>query len=110
MRDVIGKNMIAGFESGIVAETPNLEKTSAGSAQRAMESMQGIALQRSGTVVAGNQVPPAPTPGGGQGSTVVVLEKGSITGDVTMDGEKVGTLVAPTVDTEIERARKESER
>lgn len=110
MRDVIGKNMIAGFESGIVAETPNLEKTSAGSAQRAVDSMQGIALQRSGTVVAGNQVPPAPTPGGGQGSTVVVLEKGSITGDVTMDGEKVGTLVAPTVDTEIERARKESER
>lgn len=110
MRDVIGKNMIAGFESGIVAETPNLEKTSAGSAQRAVESMQGIALQRSGTVVAGNPVPPAPTPGGGQGSTVVVLEKGSITGDVTMDGEKVGTLVAPTVDTEIERARKESER
>nr|DAU04802.1 MAG TPA: minor tail protein [Caudoviricetes sp.] len=110
MRDVIGKNMIAGFESGIVAETPNLEKTSAGSAQRAVESMQGIALQRSGTVVAGNQVPPAPTPGGGQGSTVVVLEKGSITGEVTMDGEKVGTLVAPTVDTEIERARKESER
>lgn len=110
MRDVIGKNMIAGFESGIVAETPNLEKTSAGSAQRAVESMQGIALQRSGTVVAGNQVPPAPTPGGGQGNTVVVLEKGSITGDVTMDGEKVGTLVAPTVDTEIERARKESER
>lgn len=110
MRDVIGKNMIAGFESGIVAETPNLEKTSAGSAQRAVESMQGIALQRSGTVVAGNQVPLAPTPGGGQGSTVVVLEKGSITGDVTMDGEKVGILVAPTVDTEIERARKESER
>ncbi len=110
MRDVIGKNMIAGFESGIVAETPNLEKTSAGSAQRAVESMQGIALQRSGTVVAGNQVPPAPTPGGEQGSTVVVLEKGSITGDVTMDGEKVGTLVAPTVDIEIERARKESKR
>ena len=44
------------------------------------------------------------------GLKVVVLEKGSITGDVTMDGEKVGTLVAPTVDTEIERARKESER
>jgi phage-related protein len=108
MRDVIGKNMIAGFESGIVAETPNLEKTSAGSAQRAVESMQGIALQRSGTVVAGNPVPAAPTPTSGQGSTV--LEKGSITGDVTMDGEKVGTLVAPTVDTEIERARKESER
>lgn len=110
MRDVIGKNMIAGFESGIVAETPNLEKTSAGSAQRAVESMQGIALQRSGTVVAGNPVPPAPASTGGQGGTVVVLEKGSITGDVTMDGEKVGTLVAPTVDTEIERARKESER
>lgn len=110
MRDVIGKNMIAGFESGIVAETPSLEKTSAGSAQRAVESMQGIALQRSGTVVAGNPAPTAPTKGGGQGGSVVVLEKGSITGEVTMDGEKVGTIVAPTVDIEIEKARKESER
>lgn len=110
MRDVIGKNMIAGFESGIVSETPNLEKTSAGSAQRAVESMQGVALQRSGAVVAGNSKVSDPDPDGGQGSSVIVLEKGSITGDVTMDGEKVGTLVAPTVDVEIEKARKESER
>ena len=110
MRDVIGKNMIAGFESGIVSETPNLEKTSAGSAQRAVESMQGVALKRSGTVVAGNSKVSGPSPDGGQGSLVIVLEKGSITGDVTMDGEKVGTLVAPTVDVEIEKARKESER
>ena len=110
MRDVIGKNMIAGFESGIVSETPNLEKTSAGSAQRAVESMQGVALKRSGTVVAGNSKVSGPNPDGGQGSPVIVLEKGSITGDVTMDGEKVGTLVAPTVDVEIEKARKESER
>ena len=110
MRDVIGKNMIVGFESGIVSETPNLEKTSAGSAQRAVESMQGVALQRSGAVVAGNSKVSDPDPDGGQGSSVNVLEKGSITGDVTMDGEKVGTLVAPTVDIEIEKARKESER
>lgn len=110
MRDVIGKNMIAGFESGIVSETPNLEKTSAGSAQRAVESMQGVALQRSGAVVAGNSKVSDPDPDGGQGSSVIVLEKGSITGDVTMDGEKVGTLVAPTVDIEIEKARKESKR
>lgn len=110
MRDVIGKNMIAGFESGIVSETPNLEKTSAGSAQRAVESMQGVALKRSGTVVAGNSKVSGPNPDGGHGSPVIVLEKGSITGDVTMDGEKVGTLVAPTVDVEIEKARKESER
>ena len=110
MRDVIGKNMIAGFESGIVSETPNLEKTSAGSAQRAVESMQGVALKRSGTVVAGKSKVSGPSPDGGQGSPVIVLEKGSITGDVTMDGEKVGTLVAPTVDVEIEKARKESER
>lgn len=110
MRDVIGKNMIAGFESGIVSETPNLEKTSAGSAQRAVESMQGVALQRSGAVVAGNSKVFDPDPDGGQGSSVIVLEKDSITGDVTMDGEKVGTLVAPTVDIEIEKARKESER
>lgn len=110
MRDVIGKNMIAGFESGIVSETPNLEKNPQRSAQRAVESMQGVALKRSGTVVAGNSKVSGPSPDGGQGSPVIVLEKGSITGDVTMDGEKVGTLVAPTVDVEIEKARKESER
>ena len=72
--------------------------------------MQGVALKRSGTVVAGNSKVSGPSPDGGQGSPVIVLEKGSITGDVTMDGEKVGTLVAPTVDVEIEKARKESER
>lgn len=111
MRDMIGKNMIAGFESGIVSETPNLEKTSAGSAQKAVESMQGVALGRSGTVASAVESNMNPNPGGGNGgNTVVVLEKGSITGDVTMDGEKVGTIVAPTVDIEIEKARKESER
>lgn len=47
---------------------------------------------------------------GRSGGTTVVLEKGSIIGDVTMDGEKVGTIVAPTVDIEIEKARRESER
>ena len=40
----------------------------------------------------------------------VILEKGSITGDVAMDGVKVGQLVAPTVDVEINQARRESER
>lgn len=111
MRDMIGKNMIAGFESGIVSETPNLEKTSAGSAQKAVESMQGVALGRSGTVASAVENNLNPNPGGGNGGNpVVVLEKGSITGDVTMDGEKVGTIVAPTVDIEIEKARKESER
>ena len=40
----------------------------------------------------------------------LVLEKGSITGEVYMDGERVGVLVAPIVDVEIEKVRKESER
>ena len=111
MRDMIGKNMIAGFESGIISETPKLEKTSAGSAQKAVESMQGVAFSRSGTVTAAVENNMNPSPGmGWDGNPVVVLEKGSITGDVTMDGEKVGTIVAPTVDIEIEKARKESER
>lgn len=111
MRDMIGKNMIAGFESGIISETPKLEKTSAGSAQKAVESMQGVAFSRSGTVTAAVENNMNPSPGRGwDGNPVVVLEKGSITGDVTMDGEKVGTIVAPTVDIEIEKARKESER
>ena len=110
MRDVIGKNMIAGFESGIVEETPSLEKTSANSAQRAVESMKGVALQRSGVVTAGSSPRTLSVSDGRSGGTTVVLEKGSIIGDVTMDGEKVGTIVAPTVDIEIEKARRESER
>lgn len=110
MRDLIGKNMIAGINVGIEKETPELEKTSTYSAKRAVESMQGQALGRSQKIASdiGKIV------GGASGSNPdevkVVLEKGSITGDVTMDGEKVGTLVAPTVDIEIEKARKESER
>lgn len=111
MRDMIGKNMIAGMGEGIEAETPNLEKTSANTAQRAVESMQGAAYGRSGAIAAAVEENLNPKPNdGGSGDTVVVLEKGSITGDVTMDGEKVGTLVAPTVDIAIEKARKESER
>ena len=43
-------------------------------------------------------------------SMSVVLQKGSITGTVTMDGTKVGELVAPIVDMEIEQSRKESAR
>lgn len=110
MRDMIGKNMIAGMETGIVSETPKLEKTSAYSAQRAVKSIQGIALKRSGTVSeAVNGIAPIPQDPNG-GSTTVLLEKGSIKGEVVMDGEKVGTLVAPTVDVEIEKARRESER
>lgn len=110
MRDMIGKNMIAGMETGIVSETPSLEKTSARSAERAVESIQGAAFKRSGVMAdaigGSNPIPPDPT----GGSPVVVLEKGSIRGEVQMDGQAVGELVAPTVDIEIEKARKESER
>ena len=47
MRDVIGKNMIAGIGVGMEMETPSLEKTSAQSASRAVQSMQNAAYERS---------------------------------------------------------------
>lgn len=50
MRDVIGKNMIAGVNAGILEETPELEKTSMQSASKAVESMQDAALDKSETV------------------------------------------------------------
>ena len=46
---------------------------------------------------------------GGLGEKLII-EKGSITGAVQMDGQTVGTLIAPIVDVEIENARRESER
>lgn len=46
MRDMIGKNMIAGINVGIEQETPNLEKTSLQSASRAVQSMQGVTSEK----------------------------------------------------------------
>ena len=110
MRDLIGKNMIAGINVGIEKETPELEKTSTYSAKRAVESMQGQALGRSQKIASDMGKIVGGASGSNPDEVKVVLETGSITGGVTMDGEKVGTLVAPTVDIEIEKARKESER
>lgn len=47
MRDMIGKNMIAGINVGIERETPTLEKTSVQSASKAVQSMQGVVMDRS---------------------------------------------------------------
>ena len=111
-RDLIGKNLIAGIGVGIEGETPNLVKKSVNSAHKTVESMQGAITEKSGTIAAdvGYRLHMDPEGRNTPGETKVVLEKGSITGDVSMDGVKVGELVAPTVDIEIEKARKESER
>lgn len=111
-RDLIGKNLIAGIGVGIEGETPNLVKKSVNSAHKTVESMQGAITEKSGTIAAdvGYRLHMDPEGRNTPGETKVVLEKGSITGDVSMDGVKVGELVAPTVDIEIEKVRKESER
>lgn len=111
-RDLIGKNLIAGIGVGIEGETPNLVKKSVNSAHKTVESMQGAITEKSGTIAAdvGYRMHMDPEDRNTPGEMKVVLEKGSITGEVSMDGVKVGELVAPTVDIEIEKARKESER
>lgn len=50
MRDVIGKNMIAGIDVGIEQETPKMEATSAESASRAVQSMQRVVGERSAAI------------------------------------------------------------
>lgn len=111
-RDLIGKNLIAGIGVGIEDETPSLVKKSVNSAQKTVESMQGAIAEKSGTITAdvGYRMYAGSEEKNNQGETKVILEKGSITGDVIMDGKTVGELVAPTVDVEIEKARRESER
>ncbi|MDE5909865.1 MAG: hypothetical protein K2H52_14140 [Lachnospiraceae bacterium] len=111
-RDLIGKNLIAGVGVGIEDETPDLVKKSVNSAHKTVESMQGAIAEKSGTIAAdvGYRLHVDPEGRNTPSETKVILEKGSITGDVSMDGVKVGELVAPTVDIEIEKARKESER
>lgn len=110
MRDLIGKNIVAGIGVGMEEETPRVEQTSVNSARRAVASMQSAAFDRS-NMVTSRMAPSAGAGAAGQdGSMSVVLQKGSITGTVTMDGAKVGELVAPIVDMEIEQSRKESAR
>ncbi len=46
MRDVIGRNMVAGINVGIEDETPGLEKVSRQSASRAVEAMQDGAYRK----------------------------------------------------------------
>lgn len=110
MRDIIGKNMIAGIGVGMEEETPKLERISVNSAQRAVAGMQSAVFNRSNAVTS-QMVSPMTSGVSSQDKNMsVMLQKGSITGTVIMDGTKVGELVAPIVDMEIEQSRKESTR
>ena len=45
MRDLIGKNMIAGIEVGIESEEDNLASTASGTTRKAVKSMQEVSAQ-----------------------------------------------------------------
>lgn len=100
MRDVIGKNMIAGINSGILEETPELEKTSVQSASRAVQSMQGVVTDRSeqiGLAYAG-KLPDVTNPdkGGGSGGITRRLEV-----PVFLDAREVARGIAEYTDEQI---------
>ena len=124
MRDVIGKNMIAGINVGMEDETPELEKQSKSSAQAAVDAMkktsaeefvmemQQKALLISNDAAKGDEArykdnepdvkgtPHEPVDYDRMG---VEMKKAMNGMAVNMDGKKVGKLVAPTVDDEIGR-------
>ena len=69
MRDVIGRNMVAGINVGIEDETPGLEKVSRQSASRAVEAMQDGAYRKAeatGAEATEKYNPGAPDDNGGQ--------------------------------------------
>lgn len=123
MRDMIGKNMIAGINVGVDEEAPKMESHATRAVKDTVQSIRRVSASDAVASLKGQsfrtmeRIEANPwkytgysEKGNSDAPQKLVLEKGSITGEVTMDGEKVGTLVAPTVDVEIEKARKESER
>ena len=100
MRDVIGKNMIAGINSGILAETPELEKTSVRSVSKAVQSMQGVTYERSGQIgaeVAGvsPERPDKDHPPGSPGRKLILEVP------VSIDGREVARATAEYTDEQI---------
>lgn len=125
MRDMIGKNMIAGINEGVDEEAPEMEKHAVSNVKRTVEEMQKenasgyVSKMRSQIEkpIYGNDMdnpwkyPKQTDPKtGGNAPQKIILEKGTIEGEVVLDGEKVGTLVAPAVDTELGNAAELEER
>lgn len=124
-RDKIGKNLIAGINVGMEMKADSLEQT-------AKDIIKGSANALSREVASGyvakmrSQIEYPTTgndsenpwkypknPDSGVGNSIpqkIVLEKGSITGNVVLDGEKVGEMVAPAVDMELGSAAGRKER
>lgn len=124
MRDMIGKNMIAGVNVGIDAKAPEMGDHAVAGMRDAANAMQresasGYVAKMRGQIeypvnsnVSDNPWKYPKQPDSGSGNSLpqkIVLGKGSITGNVVLDGEKVGTMVAPAVDMELgsTTARKE---
>lgn len=116
-RRLIGRNIIAGINVGMEDETDSLEATSRDMVARSVKAMQqtdaGATVARFQSQSSrrsevtgsddpwkypkdpGYDAPASDTP------QTLVLEKGSIEGEVIMEGQKVGKIVAPTVDKEL---------
>lgn len=103
MRDVIGKNMIAGVGEGIVKETPSLEDASEWSATKAVESMQGAATRRSakaGMELSERNIPKGnPDPGESDGPATI---KRIIEVPVNIEGREIARATAEYTDEQME--------
>lgn len=113
-RDVLGKNFVAGFYGGIEDETPKLQRTATISSEKAVQAMQGAAHKRTASITEeANQKVRAKVDlndDPGNGSPKVVIEKGSIEGNVYLEGKVVGKMVAPIVDQELGKMLNDEER
>ena len=113
-RDVLGKNFVAGFYGGIEDETPKLQRTATISSEKAVQAMQGAAHKRTASITEeANQKVRAKVDLNDDprnGSPKVVIEKGSIEGNVYLEGKVVGKMVAPIVDQELGKMLNDEER
>lgn len=124
MRDVIGKNMIAGMEVGIEDETPHLEGTSVQAAKAAIGAMKTVSASNAVTAIQGRAYAvaeqaterdidshsrdedtpqPEPIDYDRMGQEIARAVDGM---KVEMDGKKVGKIVTPTVNEELDNIRK----
>lgn len=127
MRDVVGKNMIAGMEVGMEEETPQLEDTSIQSARTAVSAMRSVSASDAVSAIQSRayaaseramdaalyKAPDQPSPGNTPQPELIDYDRmgremaKAVDGmEVQMDGKKVGKIVTPAVNEELEKIRK----
>lgn len=123
MRDMIGRNMVAGIGVGFELESDGLNEEARQLIRGAAQSMKrasakefvGSMQMQARKTVAGVDSPEnyrtqKDSEEGGESGTVVVIEKGSIEVPVVIEGKTVARVSAPYMDTELGTMADEKER